>query len=79
MKHKLLFALITLLSYEALIAQQNPTGTPQSGNATNPSQAIPLANAAWYRGGNFPVGGSPSKANIFGTMWNNPIYTVTNG
>lgn len=78
MKQKLLMAFITLLSCEALIAQQNPTGTAQTGSAGNPTQAIPLANSAWYRGGNNP-GGTAGLSNIFGTMWNSPIYTVTDG
>ncbi|MCC7332731.1 MAG: hypothetical protein IT232_09000, partial [Flavobacteriales bacterium] len=56
-----------------LFAQTNPQGTPPPNN-TNAK-----ANAAWYRGGNFAVGTTPPSANIFGTMWNSPIYTYTNG
>ncbi len=54
-------------------AQSNQTGNPPSNNVNA------QAKAAWYRGGNFPIGTNPTGANIFGTMWNSPIYTVTNG
>lgn len=48
-------------------AQQTPTGTP--GNSND-----------WRRGGNLaaPLGLGGTN-NIFGTLWNSPIYTVTNG
>ena len=36
------------------------------------------AERAWYRGGNLQ-GGTAGGANIFGTMWNSPIFTKTNG
>jgi len=76
-KRFLLIASLLALSNEALIAQQNPTPytTPF---ASTPAQAVTTANAAWYRGGNSP-GGTAGNANIFGTLWNSPIYTVTNG
>jgi len=35
----------------------------------------PGGGAFWRRGGNTPAGTN----NIFGTMWNSPIYTYTNG
>ena len=59
-----------LLSSGLAFAQ--PVGSPPANN-TNAQAA-----AAWYRGGNNPVG-SAGTNNIFGTMWNSPIYTVTNG
>lgn len=58
-----------------LIAQQNPTGTANSTiTPWNPN----TSSYAWFRGGNLP-GGTAGTNNIFGTMWNSPIYTVTNG
>ena len=50
-----------------MYAQQNSTGNP--GNSSD-----------WRRGGNLiaPFGQGGSN-NIFGTMWNSPIYTYTNG
>lgn len=54
---------------------QTPYTTPF---ATTPAQAVTTSNAAWYRGGNNNTG-SAGNANIFGTLWNSPIYTVTNG
>jgi len=50
-------------------SQTAPQGNPPASN-TNARAA-----AAWYRGGNNPT----SPDNIFGTMWNSPIYTYTNG
>lgn len=54
---------------------QTPYTTPF---ANTPAQAVTTANAAWYRGGNIP-GGTAGNANIFGTLWNSPIYTQTFG
>lgn len=49
------------------IAQQIPTGV--AGNSLD-----------WRRGGNLLAPpGLGANNNIFGTMWNSPIYTVTNG
>ena len=53
---------------------QTPTGTAPSNSA--PPNI--LAQRAWYRGGN-NLGGTAGGNNIFGTMWNSPIYTQTNG
>jgi len=50
-------------------SQTAPQGNPPANN-TNARAA-----AAWYRGGNTPT----TPNNIFGTMWNSPIYTYTNG
>ncbi|MEN9303800.1 MAG: hypothetical protein RL264_2229 [Bacteroidota bacterium] len=44
--------------------------------ATNSTNVITTANAAWYRGGN-NAGSTPGNANIFGTRWNSGIYTIT--
>lgn len=57
-----------LTSYVAF-CQSPPTGTPPANNVNA------QARAAWYRGGNF----NTFNNNIFGTMWNSPIYTYTNG
>lgn len=46
--------------------QQDPTGTPHPNINYND----------WFRGGN---SGNILSPNIFGTMWNSPIYTQTNG
>lgn len=54
------------------LAQQNPTG---SGNTTLPP-SVPNSSFSWYRGGNFP-GGAAGTNNIFGTMWNSPVYHYT--
>lgn len=47
------------------------------------AQLPPLGNSGistdWKRGGNNLGGGNPPDANIFGTFYNSPIYTYTNG
>lgn len=63
-----------MLLSASLFAQQGPIGP-----AINPNVNTALkANHAWYRGGN-NLGGPAGSKNIFGTMWNSPIYTYTNG
>jgi len=64
---KITMLISTLLIGSFIYAQQNPTGNP--GNSRD-----------WRRGGNLlaPPGQGGSN-NIFGTMWNSPIYTYTNG
>lgn len=62
-----------LLLSANLFAQTIPQGTPPGAGVAA------KANAAWYRGGNLAVGTTPPGANIFGTMFNSPIYTYTNG
>ncbi len=72
MKHKFYLGLIAL-SINAM-AQQNPTNTAP-GPLLNGSNT----NQFWSRGGNqgsFPL---INNNNIFGTLWNSPIYTQTNG
>ena len=71
MKGKIAIGAFIMLS-TTLIAQQNPTGSPVPNGYTTPQQAA----SAWYRGGNLPVNTAGSN-NIFGTMWNSPIYTKT--
>jgi len=53
---------------------QAPTGAPP----VNPANVSLTARSAWYKGGNDNNGAAPNN-NIFGTMWNSPIYTYTNG
>ncbi|MCW3084544.1 MAG: Collagen triple helix repeat-containing protein [Bacteroidetes bacterium] len=76
MKNKILKT-IALLGFglglhENVIAQQNPTNNNPASvllNGTN-------SGAFWSRAGNTPFGGNN---NIFGTLFNSPIYTQTNG
>ena len=59
-------------------SQQNPTPNP----ATDPTTGLPAPQKgqyAWFRGGNLGAGNPAGTNNIFGTLWNSPIYTVTNG
>jgi hypothetical protein len=76
MKQKIYLGLIAL-SFNAIA--QTPTGSPPP-LATTPANTIPVANSAWYRGGNFATGPAGNN-NIFGTAtgFNSPIYTITNG
>lgn len=69
---KIKFLIVSTLLSSAVFSQ--PIGNPPSP-ATVPNHA----NSAWYRGGNNIGGTNPVGANIFGTMWNSPIYTYTNG
>jgi hypothetical protein len=68
---------ITTLAIALNIAAIAQTGFPPA-YANNPNQAVNNANFAWYRGGNLP-GGPAGNNNIFGTMWNSPIFHQTNG
>jgi len=59
-----------------------PFFSPLTSQAQTPSNGNPPANntnaqagAAWYRGGNNNT--APLGNNIFGTLWNSPIYTYT--
>jgi hypothetical protein len=72
MKNKIL--LLGLIITYGINAQQVQTG---SGNVTVTPN---LANSSfsWFRGGNLS-GGAAGTNNIFGTLWNSPIYTQTNG
>jgi Chaperone of endosialidase len=68
MKQKitLVFGLLFAVNVQA---QEPPTGALPAANTAA------RANAAWYRGGNT----NDITNNIFGTLWNSPIYTRTNG
>ncbi len=68
MIHKKISVLLGTMALTTMVyAQQTPTGTP--GNSSD-----------WRRGGNLAAPpGLGGTNNIFGTMWNSPIYTVTNG
>lgn len=67
--HKFSLLGVFLLTSYIAYSQSPPTGSPPA------SSTAAQAGAAWYRGGNALSNGN----NIFGTMWNSPIYTVTNG
>ena len=54
-------------------AQTPPTGIPPFP-VTVPNNA----NSSWYRGGNNNTGPAANN-NIFGTMFNTPVYHYTNG
>ncbi len=66
---------LSITSYSVL--SQTPTGVPPT---PYPAFSLPevrnLANNAWFRGGNT---NNLNNNNIFGTMWNSPIYTHTDG
>ncbi len=64
----------TAIALNLVAMAQIPIGNPPAPN-TVPNNA----NSAWYKGGNNLGGSTPAGANIFGTMWNSPIYTHTNG
>lgn len=75
-KKKLLIICSLIYSINA-ICQQTPTPAPPA----DPASVLPgpqQGTVAWYRGGNNPLTNGANK-NIFGTLWNSPIYTVTNG
>ncbi len=69
--------ILTISAFALNLFGFSQTGFPPPV-ATNPSTAVTNANAAWYRGGNFPVGTSPAGANIFGTRWASDIWIMTN-
>lgn len=68
-KFKLL--LIGLISSIGIMAQQAPTNNNPSGNASGTND-----KKFWSRAGNTMTQGTN---NIFGTMWNSPIYTYSAG
>jgi hypothetical protein len=62
------------IAFNLVANAQTPTGiAPNNSAAPNI-----LARSAWYRGGN-NLGGTAGGANIFGTMWNSPVYHFTSG
>lgn len=75
MKIKYLFSAIAIqFAIADINGQQIPTGPAIPVSSTPPV----LQQHAWYRGGNFP-GAAGGIKNVFGTMWNSPIYTQTFG
>jgi hypothetical protein len=63
---------LTFLNVGVFFSQQNPTNT-------SPGGAIPsgqTSNQYWSRAGNTATFGTN---NIFGTLWDSPIYTQTDG
>jgi hypothetical protein len=70
MKKKLKL-LSLLMIVNGVYAQQTPTNTNPSGAASGLS-----SQQYWSRAGN---NNSNGTNNVFGTLWNSPIYTVTNG
>jgi hypothetical protein len=71
MKHKIYLGLIAL-GFNSMA--QTPTGTPHGIFAPN----VANSTVPWLRGGNLPAGGGAAD-NVFGTAFNSPIYTITNG
>jgi hypothetical protein len=57
-----------------IFAQQNPTNNNPLAPGQNGRNAIDF----WSRAGNSGIGANNSN-NIFGTLWNSPIYTQTGG
>lgn len=74
MKIKCLFPIALCFVIGNLNAQQVPTGPSISPFSPPPV----LEQHAWYRGGN-AAGAAGGIKNIFGTLWNSPIYTQTFG
>ncbi|HRP61225.1 MAG TPA: hypothetical protein PK833_13205, partial [Vicingus sp.] len=66
--------LVASILFGSFAYGQAPTGAPP----VNPANVSLTARSAWYKGGNDNNGAAPNN-NIFGTMWNSPIYTHTNG
>jgi Chaperone of endosialidase len=64
--------LLLLISHA--FAQAPQQGVPPSNTNVNAQ-----AGAAWYRGGNNGPPSGLAGDNTFGTRWNSPIYTITNG
>lgn len=71
MKKKICMTAIGLISLGCLFGQQSATGNDPSGAASGTN-----SQQYWSRAGNTSANGTN---NIFGTKWNSPIYTITNG
>jgi hypothetical protein len=72
MKHnKILILSVGIVFASNIAAQQLPTNNNPSAPANGQNDP-----KFWSRGGNTVGGGSN---NLFGTLWNSPIYTTTNG
>lgn len=77
MKKRILLTLGVFCSINA-ISQQAPTPAVPA----DPTTSLPNTQKgayAWYRGGNSNAFNPAGSSNVFGTLWNSPIYTVTNG
>ena len=68
---KITLLLSSIFIGSSIYAQQPPTNTAPGGNASGRT-----SQRFWSRAGNLPSNGTN---NIFGTMWNSPIYSYTNG
>jgi hypothetical protein len=65
----IVLTIILSITFDGL-SQQAPTGAPPANNTTS------QASTGWYRGGNALIN---NANNIFGTLWNSPIYVQTSG
>lgn len=77
MKKRILLTFGVFCSIHAISQQAPSPAVP-----TDPTTSLPNPQKgayAWYRGGNNPVSNPAGTSNLFGTLWNSPIYTVTNG
>ncbi|MBX7094804.1 MAG: hypothetical protein K1X56_08790 [Flavobacteriales bacterium] len=72
MKKPLCITILGLLPLFTSFTSQAQTPVIGTPPANNPNAQ---AGAAWYRGGNNNT--VPLGNNIFGTLWNSPIYTFT--
>ncbi len=68
--------ILASLTSSAMFSQVGTPPTPYP--AFNAATTQNIANYAWYRGGNTP-GGPAGINNVFGTMWNSPIFMQTDG
>ncbi len=66
--------ILTFLNVGIIFSQQNPTNNSPAGAIQNGSNNQQF----WSRAGNSNFPGNNNN-NIFGTLWNSPIYTQTNG
>ncbi len=68
--------ILAMIISTSLLAQ-TPTGFPPTPlPAFSLTEVSNAANSSWYRGGNTTA---YNTNNIFGTMWNSPVYHYTNG
>ncbi|MGQ0827312.1 MAG: tail fiber domain-containing protein [Bacteroidota bacterium] len=78
MKRKQLLTFVLSLCSIYAIGQQPPT-PPTPTDPTTGLAAPQKGQYAWFRGGNAGIGNPALTNNIFGTLFNSPIYTVTDG
>jgi hypothetical protein len=68
--------ILAMIISTSLLAQ-TPTGFPPTPlPAFSLTEVSNAANSSWYRGGNTTA---YNTNNIFGTMWNSPVYHYNNG